>query len=140
VTAQKEMTATVAPVAARIESLGEPMSVTHVINTDLLDRLVEVELSRDEAAQVLAYYLPLVDAESPADSWKNHYLVARLHVGAAVGRSLGMIGFASAAVLGAEIYARRRGTATDPSYSLWSMDDLFKDLATEIDQLLDGGQ
>lgn len=117
------------------------MSVTHAIkpiNTDLIDRLVEVEMTRDEAAQVLAYYLPLVDAESPDESWKNHYLVARLHIGAAIGRNLGHVTFMSAATLGAEIHARRRGTVTDPSYDDWTMDQLFKDLSTEIDALLDG--
>lgn len=109
-------------------------------NTDLIDRLVEVELTREEAGQVLAYYMPLVDAESQEGSWKNHYLVARLHLGAAIGRSLGLVTFMSAAILGAEIYARRRGTETDPSYDDWTMDQLFKDLSTEIDALLDGAK
>lgn len=109
-------------------------------NTDLIDRLVDVELTREEAGQVLAYYLPLVDAQSPAESWKNHYLLARLHVGAAIGRSLGHVTFMSAATLGAEIYARRRGTITDPSYDDWTMEQLFTDLADEIDALLDGAK
>lgn len=116
------------------------MSVPHAINTDLLDRLVEVELTRAEAAQVLAFYLPLVDAESPVDSWKNHYLVARLHIGAVIGRSLGMGSFVSAAYLGAEIWARRNNYPTDATYENWSMDQLFEDLSTEIDALLDGAK
>lgn len=114
------------------------MSVPHVINTDLVDKLVEVPLIRAEAGQVLAYYLPLVDAMSPEGAWKNHFLVARLHLGALVGRALDRHTFVSAVELGSEVYARRTGAVRDVSYSLWTEDQLFEDMSADINELLGG--
>jgi len=107
-------------------------------NSDLIDRLVDVPLTIQEAGHVLAYYLPLVDAESPAESWKNHYLVARLHIGALLGRFLDRATFLSAVEVGTEIWARRNGQETSNGYTLWTLEQLHVELSTIIDQLLGG--
>jgi len=109
-------------------------------NTDLIDRLVDVPLTVSEAGQVLAYYLPLVDAQSPAESWKNHYLVARLHIGALLGKSLDRTVFMEGAEVGAELYARRTGRDGDCTYEDWTLEQLHVELSTIIDQLLGGTQ
>lgn len=123
------------------------MSVTHAtkpavmarhINTDLIDRLVEVPLTTAEAGQVLAHYLPLVVDNSPADAHKNWYLVARLHCGVLVGKFLDPALFNEAAWIGEEIRARRVGADGDCTYEDWTMDQLHEELATTIDQLLGG--
>lgn len=125
------------------------MSVTHAtkpaitarpVNTDLIDRLVDVPLTPAEAGQVLAYYLPLVVDNSPADSHKNWYLVARLHCGALVGKSLAPSLFNEGAWIGEEIRARRSGAGGDCTYEDWTMAQLFEELATTIDQLLGGSR
>lgn len=108
-----------------------------VINPDIVDHFTDSPLPRTEAGQVLAYYLPLVAAESEPESWRNQYLQARIHVGCAIGKMLGAQAFVEAAEVGAEIHARRNGVG-DESYRHWSMDQLNEDLSTIIDQLLDG--
>lgn len=119
-------------------TVDNPTLTRPVINPDLVDNFVNDPLPRHEAAAVLAFYLPLVDAWSQPQSWKNHYLQARLHVGAAIGRSLGREKFLEGAELGAEINARRSGDDPGDTYFDWTMEQLFEDLSTVIDQLLDG--
>lgn len=109
-----------------------------VINPDLMDGFVDDPLPRDEAAQIVAWYLPFVDAWSQAGAHQNGYLQARLHISAALGQMLGAEAFIPAVELGAEIWARRNGFDGDESLADWTMDQLFVELATDIDQLLDG--
>lgn len=130
------MTGPVAPGPVRIESLGEPMTTTHATNTDLIDRLVDVPLTLQEAGQALAYYLPLVVDNSPADAAKDWYLVARLHCGALVGKYLDQTLFCEAAWVGEEITRRRNGEIGDCTYEDWTLAQLIDDLSTSIDQLI----
>lgn len=108
-----------------------------VINPDITDHFTDTPLPRAEAGHVLAYYLPLVAAESESESWQNQYLQARIHVGCAIGKMLGAQAFVEGAEVGAEIWSRRHG-AGDASYRHWTMDQLHEELSTIIDQLLDG--
>lgn len=118
--------------------LGGSMSYSHGSNTDLLDRLVDAPLPIGEAAKALSFYLPHVAAQSPGDAWKSQFLIARLHCGAAIGRSLDASVFTEAAWVGEEIYCRRRGELGASAFEDWTNEQLNVELSTLIDQLLGG--
>lgn len=85
------------------------MSVTHAIKpADLLDRLVDVPPTKQEGAQILAFFLPLVADSSPAIE-PTAYGQARRELSAAVHHDLKDAYFEEAVELGRELTVRAAG-------------------------------
>lgn len=113
---------------------------TKPTNADLTTRLTDSPLNKYEAAQVLAFYLPLVAANSTSDAWQDHYLLARLELSLAIGHELPSHLFMEAVEVGAEIYARRLPEPGVGAYDDWNDEQLSIEISTIVDQLLGGVQ
>lgn len=114
------------------------MSVPHVIKaTDLLDQLVNVPPSRAEAAQILAFFLPLVADSSPAIE-ASAYGQARRELSAAVHFDLHPTYFEEGVEIGAELTVRASGFAGSGPYSHLSDDYLAEAFCLVVDYAVEG--
>ena len=113
------------------------MSVPHVSNTDLLDRLVDVPPSKEECAQILAFLLPKVADSSPAieDTVCGQ---ARRELSAALHLDLVDDFFLESVDLGQELTLRAAGFTGMGPFSNLSDLDLDDAFSFVIDRLLDG--
>lgn len=111
-----------------------------VVIPDPIDRFLDAPLPIDEAAAVLAYYLPLVVDHSPPYSIQNEFLIARLHCAAAIGHRLGRAKFFEASMVAEQYENLRRGRDVADEYMDWTADDFNDAISTRIDAILGGAQ
>ena len=113
------------------------MSVPHVSKpADLLDRLVDVPPTKDECAQILAFFLPRVADCSPAVEG-SAYGQARRELCAATHLDLKPLYFEEGVELGQEVTVRASGFQTAGPYSHLSADALEDAFSFIVDCLVE---
>ncbi|GAA5229217.1 hypothetical protein [Arthrobacter cryoconiti] len=103
----------------------------------LLERLVDVPPTRQECAQILAYFMPHIAGASPAIE-DTDYGQARRELSAALHHDLVEYFFVEAADLGQEITNRATGWASDDKYKDTTDMSLADGFSFVIDRLVDG--
>lgn len=113
------------------------MSVPHVIKPAcLLDRLVDVPPTKEECAQVLAFFLQRVADSSPAIEG-SAYGQARRELSAAIHHDLSPNYFVEGVELGQEITVRASGFRGAGPYSHLSADALEDGFSFIVDCLVE---
>lgn len=112
------------------------MSYPHATNTDLLDRLVDVPPTRNECAQILAFFLPRVADSSPAIE-DTEYGQAHRELSAAVQHGLKESEFVEAVILGHEITVRASGFKGAGPYSHFPDDHIARAFSFIVDCLVE---
>lgn len=116
-----------------------PMRIAKVLteNTDLLDRLVDVPMTKQECGQVLGYYMQYVANASPAIETES-YANARRELSALLQYDLDPFYFRGAAMAGEQIECRRTGYPLADGYEMWTDEQLTIELEWCIDCMIEG--
>lgn len=112
-------------------------------NTDLLDRLVDVPMTKQECGQVLGYYMRHVYALSPAGKPGEHrdendmLANARRELSALLQHDLDPVYFQGAARAGWQMHCREAQYPLADGYEMWSDAELTNELIWCIDCLIE---